>query len=204
MRLQTIFGYAVFTKTSQEKTRNNLHSSVPAASRLLAVSAPVMMPERAAACNTLGRAFCRKSQPHITSHELPPPTGHAGAALAVAVAVAVKDGNALGVGVAALTRVAVCVPATKCATMLGAKTRPAVGWVEVCVAVTVGVAVGRVGVTVGVGVQVNTRTMICAVGPTFPPASISCAVSSESPVEKACGRFISSQNCAVADEFTYE
>jgi len=161
------------------------------------------MPEWPAARNTLDRALGCKSRPHTTSHKFHPGTGHVGAGLAVAVAVAVERGKALGLDVAALARVPVRVPAGESATMLGAKTRPAAGWVAVRVAVAVGVAVGRVGVTVGVGVRVGTRTMICAVGPTFPPMSISCAVSSESPGGKACGALIRSQNCAVAAEFTY-
>lgn len=69
-------------------------------------------------------------------------------------------------------------------------------------AVGLGAAAGCVGVQVGVGVLVDTRTMICAVGPTLPPASVSCTVKRESPGGKACGALIASQNCAVAIGFT--
>ena len=65
-------------------------------------------------------------------------------------------------------------------------------------AVELDVAGGCVGVLVAIGVQVDTRTMICAVGPTLPPASVSCAVKRESPGGKACGALIGSQNCPVA------
>jgi hypothetical protein len=147
------------------------------------------MPEWPAARNTLDRALGCKSKPHTTSHKFHPGTGHVGAAVAVAVAVAVEGGKALRLGVAALARVVAGISAGEDATMLGAKLRPA-SWVAVRVGVAVGVAVGRVGVTLGVGVRVDTRTMICAVGPTFPPMSISCAVSSESPTGKACGALI--------------
>ncbi len=47
--------------------------------------------------------------------------------------------------------------------------------------VAVGVAVGCVGVIVGVGVHVDTRTIICAVGPMFPAVSVNCTVSRLSP-----------------------
>jgi hypothetical protein len=104
--------------------------------------------------------------------------------LGVGLAVAVKVGETLARGVAVLVRVGVRLGAgaggrTRAATMRGPEGCVGVGVAVGCAAV--GVAVGRGGVMVGVGVQVDTRTMICAVGPTLPPASVTWTVNSESP-----------------------
>ncbi len=117
-----------------------------------------------------------------------------GVALGVELGVRVDDGVSVTVGVAVFVGVRVSVG-------VRVMVNVAVGCVFVGVAVgcvAVGVAVGCVGVMVGVGVHVDTRTMICAVGPGTPFLSVTCAVTSVSPCGKAWSAVMLSQNCAVA------